>query len=49
MELKTVWEKYNENDLKELDVFTEDYRAFLSKAKPFFVPGSTKIKTCLLA
>ena len=33
MELKTVWEKYNENDLKELDVFTEDYRAFLSKAK----------------
>ena len=32
MELKTVWEKYNENDLKELDVFTEDYRAFLSKA-----------------
>ena len=24
MELKTVWEKYNENDLKELDVFTED-------------------------
>ena len=33
MELKTVWEKYNENDLKELDVFTEDYRDFLSKAK----------------
>lgn len=33
MELKTVWEKYNENDLKELDVFTEDYRVFLSKAK----------------
>ncbi len=31
--MKTVWEKYNKKDLKELDTFTEEYRTFLSKTK----------------
>ncbi len=43
--MKTVWEKYTEKDLKELDVFTEEYRAFLSKTKTEreFVNESVKL------
>ncbi len=43
--MKTVWEKYTKKDLKELDVFTEEYRSFLSKTKTEreFVNESVKI------
>ncbi len=43
--MKTVWEKYTKKDLKELDVFTEEYRSFLSKTKTEreFVNESVKL------
>ncbi len=43
--MKTVWEKYNKKDLKELDVFCEEYRSFLSKTKTEreFVNESVKL------
>ncbi len=43
--MKTVWEKYNKKDLKELDVFCEEYRTFLSKTKTEreFVNESVKL------
>ncbi len=43
--MKTVWEKYTKKDLKELDVFNEEYRSFLSKTKTEreFVNESVKL------
>ena len=43
--MKTVWEKYTKKDLKELEVFNEEYRSFLSKTKTEreFVNESVKL------
>ena len=33
MEKKNTWETYNESQLKEVDVFADQYRCFLDAAK----------------